>query len=345
MPTFTADGLRQTAQSILEAAGTPADLAHIVSDALVEANLVGHDSHGVIRLMSYVDAVKRGQVKPAARPQVVKQQQAVAQINAAWGWGQPAAQLATQIAIELAREHGIAAVTIDECNHIGRLGEYVETITQSEMVGIALCNADPAVAPFGGFVRVMGTNPIAWAVPRAERSEPLLSDFATAGVAEGKLRVARAKGEHVPKGLVVDRTGQPSTDPTAFYEGGALLPFGEHKGYGLGIMVELLGGILSGMMDSRQPGQLAVNGTLLVAINIAAFISYEKFIQHVEAFCARVKATPPAQGFSEVLLPGEPELRARKARLASGIALPAQTWNDLQALAQNVNATIQYGNL
>lgn len=340
MPTFTPDTLRSVSGAILHAAGTLANEAKIVGDALVEANLVGHDSHGVIRLMSYVDFVRRGQIKPTARPNVKKRHQAIAQIDAEWGWGQLAARLATQTAVELAREYGVAVVTIDRCNHIGRLGEYVETITQSEMVGLALCNADPAVAPFGGFARLMGTNPIAWSVPRALRGEPLLSDFATAGVAEGKLRVARAKGEQVAAGLVVDRNGQPSIEPSAFYDGGALLPFGGHKGYGLGILVELLGGILSGMAVSAQQQRIAINGTLLIALNISAFMPYAQFIEHVEAFCGRVKASPAADGFTEVLLPGEPELRARKERLGSGIYLPDKTWKDIESLARELNAVI-----
>lgn len=340
MPTFTADKLRLVSETILEAAGAPADAARTVSNALVEANLVGHDSHGVMRLMSYVDFVRRGQIQPTARPRITKREQAVAHVDAEWGWGQLAARLATQTAVELAREYGVAAVTIDRCNHIGRLGEYVESITQSDMIGLAVCNSDPSVAPYGGFLRVMGTNPIAWAVPRASRAEPLLSDFATAGVAEGKLRVARAKGEQVPAGLVVDRNGQPSNEPGAFYDGGALLPFGGHKGYGLGIMVELLGGILSGMASSVKPEHFAINGTLLLAMNIASFIPVDQFIQQVEAFCARVKASPPAEGFNAVLLPGEPELQARKERLVSGISLPPKTWDDLQSLAAELNVTL-----
>lgn len=340
MPTFPADKLRLVSERILQSSGAPPEAARIVSDALVDANLVGHDSHGVIRLMSYVDFVRRGQIKPTALPGITKQSGAIAQIDAEWGWGQVAAQLATQTAIDLARQYGVATVTIDRCNHIGRLGEYVEAVTKSDMIGLALCNSDPSVAPFGGFMRIMGTNPVAWAVPRALRSEPLFSDFATAGVAEGKLRVARAKGERVADGLVVDKNGQPSNEPDAFYDGGALLPFGGHKGYGLGIMVEMLGGILSGMASSVQPEHFAINGTLFIVLNIAAFMPIEQFIHQVEAFCARVKASPPAIGFTEVLLPGEPEFRARKERLVSGISIPDTTWGELESLAAELNAVI-----
>ncbi len=337
MTTFTADELRPLAQSILEAVGTPSDSARVVSDSLVESNLVGHDSHGVMRLMSYVEFVQRGQVKPTARPFVSSRQRAAAQVDGAWGWGQLSARLAMQTAVELAAEYGIAATTIDHCNHVGRLGEYVEGIAHAGMIGVALCNADPAVAPFGGFGRVMGTNPLAWAVPRAFGNEPVFSDFATSGVAEGKLRVARAKGERVEPGLIVDSKGRPSQEPADFYEGGALLPFGGHKGYGLSVMVELLGGVLSGMAASVQPEYQAVNGTLFLSLNISAFMPVEQFTQQVEDFCARIKATPPADGFREVLLPGEPERRTRAHRLVEGISIPEQTWQEIQALARELN--------
>ena len=337
MPIFSADELRHVAQAILQGVGTPEENARLVSASLVESNLVGHDSHGVMRLMSYVEFARRGQVKPEARPFVAKRERATAQVDGAWGWGHISARLATTTVTELAAEYGVAATTIDHCNHVGRLGEYVEMMAHAGMIGIALCNVDPAVAPFGGVGRVMGTNPLAWAVPRAGENAPLFSDFATSGVAEGKLRVARAKGERVEPGLIVDSQGRPSQEPADFYNGGALLPFGGHKGYGLSVMVELLGGVLSGMAASVQPEYKAANGTLFLALNIAAFMPVEQFTQQVENFCARVKATPPADGFSEVLLPGDPERRTRAQRLVEGISLPEQTWREIQALARELN--------
>lgn len=337
MPTFTAEELRRVAQSILQAVGTPADSADLVSRSLVESNLVGHDSHGVMRLISYIEFTQRGQVKPAARPVVARRQRGTAQIDGAWGWGHLAARLAAATVIELAAEYGVAAATIDHCNHVGRLGEYVEAVARAGLIGLALCNVDPAVAPFGGFGRVMGTNPLSWAAPRGAGNAPLFSDFATSGVAEGKLRMARAKGERVQAGLIVDSRGHPTQEPSDFYEGGALLPFGGHKGYGLSVMIELLGGVLSGMAASVQPEYRAANGTLFVALDISAFMPVEQFTRQVELFCARIKATPAAAGFSEVLLPGEPEQRTRAQRVAQGISLPEQTWREIQTLAQGLN--------
>src|SRR6185436_4329630 len=181
----------------------------------------------------YVEMTQDGQVKPAARPFVQSRYQATARVDGARGWGQPAAHLATQTVLEVAQASGIGAVTIDHCNHVGRLGEYVELMAQSGFIGLMLCNSDILVAPFAGRQRVMGTNPIAIAVPLGAGQPPLVSDFATSGVAEGKLRVAQAKGENVAPGLILDREGQPSQDPQDFYLGGMLLPLGGHKGSGL----------------------------------------------------------------------------------------------------------------
>nr|MBA3946750.1 Ldh family oxidoreductase [Herpetosiphonaceae bacterium] len=187
MPTFTASDLRSLAEGVLGAVGTPADSARIVSDSLVEANLMGHDSHGVIRLLDYVAMVRRGQIIPAAQPVVTAHSGAVAHIDAARGWGQVAARLATETVIATARDYGVGAVVIDHCNHIGRLGEYAERITRAGMIGIALCNAESIVAPFGGRSAIFGTNPLALAAPRGADEAPLLVDFATAGIAEGKV--------------------------------------------------------------------------------------------------------------------------------------------------------------
>ena len=198
MPTIDHQTLRRITQAIIEAAGTPPEAAQAVCESLVEANLRGHDSHGVIRLPQYIDLVRYESVHPQVAPQVIAQQQATAQVDGGFGWGQPAARLATQTAIALAADYGIGAVTIVNCNHIGRVGEYVEMIAQAGMIGIALCNAGPAVAPYGGYQRVMGTNPFAWAAPGGPGQPPFVLDFATSGVAEGKLRVARSKGDADP---------------------------------------------------------------------------------------------------------------------------------------------------
>ncbi|HEY8448136.1 MAG TPA: Ldh family oxidoreductase [Thermomicrobiales bacterium] len=333
MPTVLADTLRDLMRAIFEAVGTPPDTARFVGDSLVDANLAGHDSHGVIRILHYVEMVRAGKVDPRAEPCVVHRFGATATLDANWGWGQPAMMLATETAIELARQYGLGAAVVRRCYHIGRVAPYVETIARAGMIGIATTNAGPAVAPYGARSRVLGTNPIAWAAPRADGKEPICLDIATAAVAEGKLRVARAKGAPAPPGAIVNVEGHPSLDPNDFYAGGALLPFGAHKGSGLSVLVQILGRGLASMDRDQLLSHRGGNGPFVLAIDPAAFGPREAFIEAVEAQCAEITSATPAEGFDAVLLPGEPELAARAERLANGIPVPETTWNELLALA------------
>jgi len=322
---FHVDELRTVSESILVAVGTPDDLASIVAGSLVDANLAGHDSHGVLRLPTYVAAVRNGQVIPAARPQFESLGGACGQVDGAWGWGQPAVHLATDHAIGLAATNGVALVSVSHCNHAGRLGEYVERIARSGQIGSIVCNSKPAVAPHGGYTRMLGTNPVAWSVPTPPGEPPVVIDFATSMVAEGKLKVARAAAEDVPAGALLDSQGRPTQDPSAFYEGGALMTFGGHKGYGMSVMVELMGGILSGSGPSCLPGYDNGYGTVIIAIDVDRFSPKPRFMAQVEAFCHEIRSAPPAPGFDAVLTPGEPEWRSRASRLDLGIEIPAST--------------------
>jgi uncharacterized oxidoreductase len=339
MPTIDHQTLRRITQAIIEASGTPPEAAQAVCESLVEANLRGHDSHGVIRMPQYIDLVRYESVLPKAAPQLIAQQGSTAQVDGAFGWGQPAARFATNTAIALAAEYGTGAVTIVNCNHIGRVGEYVEMIAQAGMIGIALCNAGPAVAPYGGYQRVMGTNPFAMATPRGPGQVPLVLDFATSGVAEGKLRVARSKGEAIPEGLVVDSAGRPSRDPADFYAGGALQTFGLHKGSGMSVMIELLARGLCGA-DPTQSHAIGQNGPLILALNLPFLAPEAQFLGAAERLRAQISGSPPITGFGEVLLPGDPEQRARRHRLEEGIPIPQSTWDSIVALAAEWNVGI-----
>ena len=180
--------LQTTTENILRALGTSDDYAREVAGSLVDAQLAGHDSHGLIRLAEYASFVNRGILHPAAQPEIVAAQGAAAVVDGNWGWGQPACHLAVRAASRIASENGVAAVTIRHCNHIGRIGEYVERLADAGLVGLAWCNADPAVAPYGGKSRLLGTNPIAAGIPLGPGQRPVIMDFATAATAEGKLR-------------------------------------------------------------------------------------------------------------------------------------------------------------
>ena len=339
MPTLPAEMLRRLSAAILIGVGTPAPCAQVVADSLIDANLAGHDSHGVIRLRGYAEAARAGHVQPAIEPVLVGRDRATARIDGRWGWGQPAMRLATETAIELAREFGVGVAVVHRSYHIGRVAPYVEAVARAGMVGIALANAGPAVAPHGGRERVMGTNPFAWAVPRAAGREPLAFDIATAAIAEGKLRVAQAKGDRIAPGLIVDKDGAPSDDPNDFYAGGALLPFGGHKGYGVSLLAQVLGRGLAGLDPSALAVHRGINGPLVLALDVAPFGPPERFVEAVEAQCAEITASAAAAGVDAVLLPGDPELRERERRLAEGILVAERTWDDLRSLADELGVT------
>ena len=204
--------LLAVSQRLLEALGTPPDLAAVVAGALVDAQRVGHESHGVIRLLEYAGFVESGRLDPAARARVERRTGATAMIDGNNGWGQPACRLALTTAEELTAEHGVAAVTVRNCNHVGRIGEYVEALADAGLIGLAWCNAEPVVAPYGGRTRMLGTNPIAAGIPLGADVPSIVMDFATAASAEGKLRVARATATPIPEGLVIDAQGRPTTN-------------------------------------------------------------------------------------------------------------------------------------
>jgi LDH2 family malate/lactate/ureidoglycolate dehydrogenase len=334
---FGADYLEDLATRVLVGLGATPLQARVVAASLVLSNLVGHDSHGVIRLLQYAGFIDAGQVDPTQCADVARRRGAVAAVDGHWGFGQPAAQLATGLAIEISADSGVAAVTIDRCNHVGRLGEYVAAMATAGKVGMAWCNSGPVVAPFGGAGRVMGTNPLAWAVPRAG-GPPVVVDFATSSVAEGKLVLARAAGQAVVPGLIVDNQGRPTTDPNDFYAGGALLPFGGHKGSGLSILIELAGGVLSGMGASPTADYAGGNGTVLVALDIEAFMPLREYVEKAAQFWAEAKRKGAGPLSAEVFMPGEVEDRSRAQRLAEGVPVTDEVRRRISELAAKVGA-------
>jgi LDH2 family malate/lactate/ureidoglycolate dehydrogenase len=343
MPVFHSPELVQFGTSLLAAAGAPDDIALPVAESLVQANLLGHGSHGVLRIPRYVAKIRDGQIDPAARPRVLSRAGPIARIDGGWGFGQVTAHFGADLVVELARSNGMGCVALCRTSHVGRLGEYVEKLARGGFVGLMMTSGAPfggAVAPYGGRERVFGTNPIAVAVPVPEGRSPLVADFATSVVAAGKLHLAVDRGEPVPPGTVIDRDGNPTTDPASFGQGGALLPFGAHKGYGLSFMVEILASVLAGTAPASSPEYTHLaNPTLIVAWSVDAFVPPDQFLRHVEALCQRVTASQPLAGFDEVLLPGEPEARALARRSKEGIPVPEGTWLKLLELARELGVT------
>jgi LDH2 family malate/lactate/ureidoglycolate dehydrogenase len=342
MLTFSPGQLVDLSRDVFQATGTPADIADLVARSLVDSNLAGHDSHGVIRVPWYVEGIKRGMVVADARPRVVKRGRSTALVDGAWGFGQVGARFATELAAELAREADLGLVSVIRSNHIGRLGEWTELLAGSGLIGMvttAWGSGPYWGAPYGGAARALGTNPIAWGMPLGECRPPLISDYATTAAAEGKMRVARAKQAPLPPGLILDSQGRPSTDAEDFYNGGMFLPFGGHKGYGLGLVVELLSVALSGAdVATDQSGR--ANGSTFLAIDPTAFRPLVEFETSARKLMDRVKAVPPAPGFDEVLVPGEPEHRSRTERERNGIAVPEATWEALQTTARDLGVAV-----
>ncbi len=342
MPLCTAEQLCAMSRHLLEAAGVPAATAVRVSESLVESNLMGHDSHGVIRLPQYLDMLAEGRIAPLAEVEVLRETPTTALLDAHWAFGQVAAARAMTIAIEKARAHHVAVVAMAHSAHIGRLGEYALMAAEQGLVGAVMCNASPrgGAAPYGGMARVLGTNPLAYAVPSGG-PHPFLMDFATTMCAEGKVRVARARGVPLPPGCILDRDGQPSTNPEDFYAGGVLLPMGGHKGYGLSLLIDLLGGALTGHGCTCLPEYVDGNGTLMLAIDIEAFRPLAEFEGTAGRLFAAVKASRTAPGVDEILIPGEPEFRTKEKRLREGIPVPESTWQELERAAERLG--VQWG--
>jgi len=342
MLTFTAAFLKTHITKLLVALDTPKDLAELVASSLVGANLAGHDSHGVGLVPGYAAQIRAGTLKPAARASVepASGMLATLAVNGAMGWGPPAGFLATEKTMELARQYGIAVAVIRECQHIGRVGQYVERIAAQNLIGIVTCNSTSGVAPFGGKHRTLGTNPIAIAAPRQGGQAPVMFDGSTSVVAGNKLKVQFDKGLPAPAGWIIDRDGQPTTDAEDYFTGGALLPLGGHKGYGLGVMVELLAGLLSGNSAAFLPDFAAGNGVLVMVIRPDAFIPLDQYLAQVERACAALKAAPSMDPSRPILLPGEPEQIARAERTANGIPMAEATWQSLYELSDSLGVAI-----
>lgn len=316
-------------EEILRSVGTPTEYASSVAESLVQAQEVGHASHGIIRLLEYTDSVKRKVIDPEVSPTIFHDDGATAIIDSHWGWGQIACKYAVELVSRKAKEYGIAIVSIKDCNHIGRVGEYVELLAAQNLISMMWCNADPAVAAYGGKDRLFGTNPLAVGIP--SNDVPVVIDFATAASAEGKLRVARANGSSIPLGTVIDKEGRESTDPNDFYEGGALLPFGGHKGYCLSLMIELLGGALSGNHPSMNAGYSHGFGTVLLAIDPEKFFGGALFRDEISEATKKIRATTPTKIDQPVLVPGDVENNQRKLNTPS-LQISETIWNSVKEL-------------
>ena len=316
----------------------PAEVEAVAGN-LIEANLRGHDSHGIGMLPRYADAFLEGDLAPNAQVRVLHDGGAMLRLDGATGFGQVIGAQAMALGIERARTHGSCIVALGRSHHLGRIGAWAELCAQAGLVSMHFVNviSRGIVAPHGGADARFGTKPVCVGVPLAGRA-PVILDFATSQIAQGKARVAHNQGVAVPEGSLIDDRGAPSTDPrwAVVPPYGALLTFGAHKGYGLALVAELLGGALASGMTQRDGGHAkrrVWNGMLSVIVEPAALGDAAAFEREALAFVDWVKASPPREGFDAVLVAGEPELARRRKRLAEGIEVDSTTWAEILAAA------------
>ena len=316
------DKLTAISTSILEAAGAPLEKARLVSEHLVEANLKGHDSHGVGMVSNYVRHMLAGLVDVNRDAELINDAGAVRSFDGGAGFGRVVGMQAIDAGIIRAREHGVCVVALGNASHLGRIGAFGERCSEAGLVSMHYVNVvghDPLVVAFGGRDRRFVTNPFCCTVPRDDGNHVIL-DMATTTVAAGKVRVAMMKGIEVPDESLVDSNGKPTNDPKAMWRnGGAMRPFGKHKGYGLMVMCELLGGALGGLF-TMQPGNVrsgnTINNMLSIIIDPEAVSDRKAFEREVSAMIEYIYESEPAEGFSGVLIPGDPERESKRRLLA-----------------------------
>jgi uncharacterized oxidoreductase len=330
------------ANRIVTVGGSSPAEADIVADHLVEANLRGHDSHGVGMLVAYVRDLENGTLKVNQPPEIVSDTGTISVWDAHAGYGQVIARQAVEWAIEAARQHGVAVNGLRNAHHIGRVGTYGEIAARAGMVALHFVNVasgPPPVAPFRGREGRFLTNPVCIAIPGTDNNEPILLDFATSRVAMGKVRVAHNAGKPMYDGVLLDHTGQSTTNPSVMYSEprGVVLPFGEHKGSGLALVCELLAGAIVGsatVTTPTPPERGIINGMLSIIIDPAKLSARDNMMAEIDAMVAWVKSAKPAAEDLPVLVAGEPERMARAARMADGIEIDDTTWGQLSAIAE-----------
>jgi LDH2 family malate/lactate/ureidoglycolate dehydrogenase len=345
MPRVPAERLHKIGAALLVAAGAPPDEAEIVMRHSVDANLAGHDSHGIIQIPTYIDRIQVGHIVPGAPWTIVQESPTTTVIDGHWGFGYTVTERAMQLTIDKAARANVAATTVFRQGHIGRLASYTLMAAQANMIGLITADSGRStkqVAPFGGREARIGTNPLSIAVP-SDLDGPLFLDMATSAVAAGKISLAVSRGESIPLGWVIDSAGKPTTDPTQL-KTGALLPLGGSEGYkgsGLAVIVEILCGLLTGLGFGMEPTGRHNDGCFLAVFNVEAFRPLAQFKQEVAEFARYLKATPPSEGSHGVLYPGEIEHLREQERRATGIDVEDATWNKLRSLADGYGLTAQ----
>ena len=331
------DRLASFVSAVYAAAGVPDDDARLVADTLVQADLWGHQSHGVLRTSWYLARITSGVMRAKTEAKLVVDAGAVAVLDGGDGIGQVLTAQATREAVARAKAHGIGAVAVRNSNHFGTAMYFTRMAAQQGCVAFLSTNASPAMAPWGGRKKVVGTNPWSIAAPVGNEATMML-DIANTGVARGKVYLAKQKGSPIPLGWALTAEGEPTTDPAAAIAG-IILPMAEHKGYAIAVMMDMLSGVLtgsafgSGVAGPYQTDRKSGCGHFMIALDIAAFQCTSEFETRIKKQIGELKSTPRAKGFEEIFYPGEIEARHEAQNRRDGILLPNDTIADLQRLA------------
>ena len=337
--------LEEKVLQILGTLNVSCEDAKLIADTLIQAEVWGVTSHGLLRLEHYVRCLQSGGILPDAKFTVEQQCGNWVRASANGGLGIPASCKATELVIKMAKEHGIAIVNLKESHHNGAEGVYAHAIAKEGMIGMVMSTGNPIMAVTGSAVATIGNNPFAYAVP-AGKYDTLMMDVAMSAVADGKVQVAKATGKLLEPGCILDKEGKPSVVPDDYLSGGVLLPFGAHKGYGLSVMVECMAGIMSGAaltheIDSwnKKPGHCGNTGHMFMAMDISKMMPVADYERSVETMIEQFKSAKRAEGVAEIFYPGELEHR-RAAQAGDMVSLLPSTWEKLELAAQYTGITL-----
>ncbi len=349
MKNIQKNDLQEMVQRIFELAGSSTEEASAIAEYLVEANLVGHDSHGVIRVAHYVNWIREKRVFVNQHVEEVIKGDTFAVFDGHFGFGQVLGREAVQVGIDMAKDSGVSVVGLRNSGHLGRIGDWAIMAAEAGLVSIHFVNGNGfsmLAVPFGGSDKRLSSNPICVGIPRGETS-PIILDIATCQASHGKIMVAKNKGERLPLGMIVDDNGQPSCDPNVMFgqKMGAILPMSPgHKGFGLALICELLAGALTGS-DTSHPNSPTVhhvgNGMLSIYIDRKQFREETGYLSEIDKLVDWVKGSPLSTPDGEILLPGEPEERTKNDRLEKGIPLDDDTISQIADTAKSVGVPVE----
>ncbi|MFD1606958.1 Ldh family oxidoreductase [Oceanobacillus luteolus] len=340
---IAANNLKRFCEEILKKNSIPTEEAEVIADSLVDANMIGVDSHGVTRLSLYLRRTEEGIVNRNTNLEIIRETETTALYDANNGWGQYAGKIAMQQAIKRAKKYGSATIGVTNSNHFGTASYFTKMAAEENCIGIAMCNTTPIMVPWGSNEPTLGTNPLSIAIPT--NRHPVVLDMATSNVARGKINLAAKNGEDIPIGWAITKEGKPTTDPLEALNG-YLLPLGP-KGSGLAMMIDIMSGVMTGalfgkdiprMYEDKEPQNL---GHLFMVINSESFVDIETFKRRMDDRIEQTVKSSPAEGFEKVYMPGDIEERNREKHTREGLTLSQAMFDELKALGNKYDVPME----